>query len=204
MQIKKPSIFLIIALLSIPVNSQNLGTTAPSIGSVENDPFSNFQKKTPMMQELFQKIRNPQNEITYDLGPSVGSPFENKEYQPGKVFYGNEFLGDYYYRYNAYNQEIELKRTLLPEEKMQALIQDLKVTLQASGNRYMYRSMLMENGNREDGYLKLFHEGDNYELYERYIVKFKANLPKIQWLHLFQAGLQITLNIIFKILKKIL
>ena len=156
---------------------QQLGTTAPAGGGFENDPYANFQKKTPMMYKLFQLVKNNATEIKYDLGATIGSPFETKEYTKGKVYYDNEYLGDFYYRFNAYNQEIELKKTLLPEEKMQALIQDPKVTLTANGERYVYARMFTEKGNTEDGYLKLFYEGDRYNLYKRYIVNFKEGKP---------------------------
>lgn len=174
---KKSNYLLILFLFSSLFNfGQQLGEYNPT-ATFENDAFANFQKKTPMMQELFQKIRNSQEEIKYDIGSTIGSPFENKEYQKGKVYYENEFLGDYYYRFNAYNQEIELKKTLLPEEKMQALIQNPKVKLVTDKNSYQFARIFNDNGNAEDAYLKLFYEGDIYNLYERYIVKFKEGKP---------------------------
>ncbi len=143
----------------------------------ENNIYSNFQKKTPMMQELFQKVRNSSDEIKYDVGSTLGSPFENEEYEKGKVIYNNEILGDYYYRFNAYNQEVELKKTLLPEEKMEALIKDPLVSLETNGDYYVYTSMLSKNQKIEEGYVKLFYSGDKYKLYERYFVKFKEGKP---------------------------
>tara|TARA_R110002051_G_scaffold302135_1_gene370413 strand:+ start:8913 stop:9671 length:759 start_codon:yes stop_codon:yes gene_type:complete len=171
------NVLFLILIISQYGYSQVYGEApGPGVGA-ENNPYSNFQKKTPMMQELFQKIRNGNSEIKYDVGSTIGSPFENEAYQNGKVYYDGEFLGDYYFRFNAYNQEFELKKTLLPEEKMQALIKDPKVTLTTNDASYTYNSMLTQNKKAEEGYLRLFYKGTNYSLYERYFVKFKEGKP---------------------------
>ena len=60
---------------------------------------------------------------------------------------------------------------------MQALIQDPKVKLTANSNSYHFARVLTQNGNAEDTYLRLFYEGDTYNLYERYIVKYKEGKP---------------------------
>ncbi|WP_423997941.1 hypothetical protein [Maribacter sp. IgM3_T14_3] len=175
---KKIILFQLLILFGVFIGSAQVFGEAPGAGtSAESNIYSNFQKKTPMMQELFQKIRNSSSEIKYDLGETIGSPFENKEYKNAKVLYDGEFLGDFYYRFNAYNQEIELKKTDLSEEKIQALIKHPKVTLAANDESYVYRFMQTQNKKTEEGYLKLFYEGDTYKLYERYFVKFKEGKP---------------------------
>ncbi len=102
---------------------------APQSASVENDPMANFHKWTPMMQKLFQQVKNDGETISYYVGAEVGSPYEYEEFKKGKVYYKEEYLGEFYYRYNIFSNEIEVKKTLLEEETHKALIRDANVVL---------------------------------------------------------------------------
>ena len=142
------------------------------------DPFANvFQKWTPMMQKLFQQINNEKDYIEYDVGTAVGSPYENQGYLPGAVYYEEDHLGAFYYRYNAYNQEIELKKTLLPEEKQKALVKDPKVKLITTDGTIQFLSTTSIKGTLEEHYIKLIFNGTTYKLYQKLVIKFTEGRP---------------------------
>ncbi len=180
---KKPffiQLFLIIVLTNFStVTAQVITGSAPGAGvPAENDPYANFfQKWTPMMQKLFQEVNNNKDYIEYNIGPDVGSAYVNEDFIPGKVYYGNEKLGEVYYRYNAYNNEIELKKTNLPEEKEIALIKDEKIILKANDVQLKFCNFYTLKNSFESGYLNLIYTGNNYSVYERININYSEGKP---------------------------
>ena len=171
---------IILLLLAAISNAQQVGNAAPQMGAVENDPFANYhQRWNPRMQELFQKVKNDGETVSYYVGAEVGSAFETEDFNKGRVFYKDEDLGEFYYRYNIFSKEIEVKNTLLKEEKHKALIKDPNVLLVPSqgGHKYIYQSFVNEKGEKEEGYLIALYEGDSYSLYKFLQVKFTEAKP---------------------------
>ncbi len=171
---------IIILLLGGISNAQQVGNAAPQMGAVENDPFANYhQRWNPRMQELFQKVKNDGETVSYYVGAEVGSAFETEDFNKGRVFYKDEDLGEFYYRYNIFSKEIEVKNTLLKEEKHKALIKDVNVLLVSSqgSSKYEYQSFVNEKGEKEEGYLIALYEGDSYSLYKFLQVKFTEAKP---------------------------
>ena len=158
--------------------SQQMGTPAPFTAAVENDPAANFQKWTPMMQKLFQQVRDDDGIASYYVGAEVGSPYEHEAFKKGKVYYEEEYLGEFYYRLNIFSNEIEVKRTLLEEENYKALIANEKVSLVASnGKEYRYLTFKDEKNNTETGYITKLLNGSDYKLYKRVVAKYLAAKP---------------------------
>ncbi len=175
----------IIALLlfictSMYIHAQSSGATAPRMGAVENDPYANsFSRWNPIMQDLFQKVKNDGETVSYYVGAEVGSPFETEVFNKGKVFYKDENLGEFYYRYNIFSSEIEVKKTLLKEEKHEALIRDPNVVLITSqGNKeYRFLPFIHENGEKDQGYLIAVYEGKSYTLFKYLEAKYTEAKP---------------------------
>ena len=166
---------IIILLLGGISNAQQVGNAAPQMGAVENDPFANYhQRWNPRMQELFQKVKNDGETVSYYVGAEVGSAFETEDFNKGRVFYKDEDLGEFYYRYNIFSKEIEVKNTLLKEEKHKALIKDPNVLLIPSQGMRKYRFLpfINEKGEKDEGYLIALFEGNSYTLYKFLEVKF--------------------------------
>lgn len=162
------------------LNAQQVGNTAPQMGAVENDPFANYhQRWNPRMQELFQKVKNDGETVSYYVGAEVGSAFETEDFNRGRVFYKEEDLGEFYYRYNIFSREIEVKKTLLEEEKHKALIKDPDVLLVPSqeARKYQYQSFINEKGEKDEGYLIALYEGNSYTLFTFLQVKFTEAKP---------------------------
>jgi len=173
------TIFILFFLIATNSFGQVISGAARAAASeAAVDPFANvFQKWTPMMQKLFQQVNNGRDYIEYEIGADVGSPYENEQYLPGQVYYDEEHLGDFYYRYNAYNQEIELKSTLLVEEKQKALVKDAKVKLVTKSGTIQFLTAKNDKGKIADSYFKQTYMGEEYALYHKLIIKYTEGKP---------------------------
>ncbi|MCR9227094.1 MAG: hypothetical protein NXH90_06735 [Flavobacteriaceae bacterium] len=102
----------------------------------------------------------------------AGSPYTNDKFVQAPVFYKDEGMGTYYYRYNAYNEEIEIKKTNLPEEKITALTKDKAINVRVQGRPLSFATFIDKKGNTLNGYLTTVLDGETYDLYKRINVKF--------------------------------
>jgi len=164
---------LIVLLFSTATDAQQVGVANFGGADVENDPFANFhQQFTPMMTNLFQLVSNNKDYIEYNIGSDIGSPYVSDTFLPGKIYYKDEHIGNYYYRFNAYNGEIELKATLLDEEKEKALVQDALLKLVTENGTLQYLSVKNKKGQIQETYVKSIHSAKTYTLYERTRIKY--------------------------------
>ncbi|MEX0291031.1 MAG: hypothetical protein AB3N14_18150 [Flavobacteriaceae bacterium] len=147
---------------------------------VEQSPLANFfQRRTPMMDKLLRDhLKDDDGIERHYVGAEIGSAYEYEEFKPGKVFYREEFLGDFYYRHNAYNSEIELRRSNVKEAKQEALIKNKEVSLKDFKGREMrFLSFTTKKGKTKEAYLTKLVDGEKYNLYHRLVVKFTEAKP---------------------------
>ncbi|GGD55171.1 hypothetical protein [Muriicola marianensis] len=171
---------LLVILAFCSLQAQQAGVGAPQVAAVENDPFANYhQRWNPMMEKLFQLVRDDDGIVRHFVGAEVGTPYESESFEKGQVWYKDENLGEFYYRYNIFSREIELKRTLLPEEKHQALIRDPKVALilPNRNKEYRYLSFITDKGSKNDDYLVRVYKGSSYTLFKHQESKFTEAKP---------------------------
>lgn len=102
----------------------------------------------------------------------AGSPYVNDTFKPVNVYYENDLMDKLYYRYNALNEEIEIKKTALPEETPQRLLADKAIHLDVEGNPLSFKTFIDRKKNTLNGYLTLMVDGESYDLYRRVRVKF--------------------------------
>ncbi|WP_289644356.1 hypothetical protein [Maribacter aestuarii] len=151
---------------------------ALSNAQVEGSPLANFfQKRTPMMDILNALVKDDDGIVRHYVGAEVGSAYANDDFQPGQVFYNDEKLGDVHYRLNAYNDEIELKKTALDEEKPLALIKNEEVKMVTENGEIVFRTFLDDKNKSNEGYLYVLDEGEKYILYKRLYKKFSEPKP---------------------------
>jgi len=119
--------------------------------------------------DLFKLNESGNYVLNYKL--IKGSPYENNQYQPGKIIdekyhkSTNMFL-----RYNIYGDEIEIKKSL--NSKAKALLKKHDISCVIKGIPYKFLTF-KNSANREiDGYLKLLYKGTKYSLYERLTSRF--------------------------------
>ncbi|WP_375325309.1 hypothetical protein [Flagellimonas sp. GZD32] len=102
-----------------------------------------------------------------------GSPYLEDKFQATEMYYGDEDQGKIYYRYNAYNEEIEIKNSTLADEAPRSLNKDKAIAVMLD-NKYplSFSTFIDAKDNTLNGYLALLNEGDNFKLFRRVRVKF--------------------------------
>ena len=101
-----------------------------------------------------------------------GSPYLVDKFEKSTIYINNQSLGSFYSRFNAFSQEIEIKKTNLSEEGHKALIKDERIRVVFNDKEIQYTSFVNEKGKVIKDYLISMTSGPNYNLYQRYKVKF--------------------------------
>ena len=154
------SLFLIGSL-----NAQFAGqpaTYTPGIGAQTEGLYNNA------MGSIADKL----DKLNYEDSTIEGSPYVSNTFMPGQLFYGDEMVGNIYYRYNAYNEEIEIKQVNSENAPIRGLSKDKKIRLVANGKSMSFKTFIDKNGNTKNGYMTLLAKGD-YKLYKHLKVTFR-------------------------------
>lgn len=107
-----------------------------------------------------------------ELKDIQGSPYLNNSFLPTQLYYGDEKLDNIFYRYNAYNEEVEIKQKNVEGELIRGLGKDKKISLMVNGKPMSFKTFIDKQGNTQNGYLTLLADGD-YKLYKHVEVTFK-------------------------------
>lgn len=124
----------------------------------------NILRVQPAFNQFFVHLKSTQTKV--DVSKALGSPFEDENFSKGKLYDNTELIGDFYLRYNAYDDEIELKQTLLPEEPVQSLVKNSTFKAIYKNDNYSYKAYTNAKGQLVTGYLRLLTKG-NYALYHK-------------------------------------
>jgi len=101
-----------------------------------------------------------------------GSPYLSNVFNSAILYYGDESQGNIYFRYNGYNEEIEIKKQNLEAEPIRALKKDKKIRLIVDNKSISFKTFIDKKGNTKNGYLTLLKDG-KYKLYHHLGVSFK-------------------------------
>lgn len=171
-------IAMIIFMTGLPVfaqNTINYNTSARPTGDAAMEAAANMMtRRNPSNDFLFSAVRN--SEITVDWKNAVGSPYLNDQFSSGTLYANNEQIAKLYYRYNVYNDEIELKESLL-DSQISALVKDTQFKITDKSNTFIYGTIVSKKNEHSNGYLNLLVESGQYRLFRKDIVKFKKGAP---------------------------
>ncbi|GMN07591.1 hypothetical protein MTsPCn5_29800 [Croceitalea sp. MTPC5] len=116
-------------------------------------------------------IQEARQKLSFSTEEFQGSPYTTDTFLPTKLYYGDENLGDLFYRYNAYNEEIEIKQTNLETEGIRALGRDKKIAIVVNGKPMAFETFIDKRGKTQNGYLTQLVDG-KYSFYKRTDVKY--------------------------------
>jgi hypothetical protein len=119
--------------------------------------------------------RNKKNEDVYS--EFQGSPYISNKFFPATMYYGKENVGKIYYRYNALNEEIEIKKTNDEEAPIQGLSRDKEISILSNGKKMNFKTFTTAKNSTLNGYLTTIIDGKTYDLYKRNYVKFTEGKP---------------------------
>ncbi len=117
-------------------------------------------------------LRSSNVAATIQLANVKGSPYLADAFEKSTIYSNNELVGTYYTRYNAYSQEIELKKTTLAEEDYKSLVRNEKFRVVSANKEIRYTTFIDSKGKKQGDYLISMTNGDKYTLHKRFKVKF--------------------------------
>lgn len=163
----------ITAIVSTTLQAQYSGQVPTNMGGASQNAaagaaIANFLGP---VNEAYQKRRE------IDLDKFQGSPYTSNTFAPTILKYNDEVVGNIYYRYNALNEEIEIKKTSSEDEPYKALVKDKEISLLINAKPLSFKTFVTEKNETVNGYLTLLQKGNTYDLYQRTLVKFTEGQP---------------------------
>lgn len=167
----KKIIFLFIIINSTLTSAQYSGQASSNMSA------GGGAGATGQIYDLMGPIsdRDKKNEKAY-VG-FQGSPYISNTFLPATLYYGSENMGEIFYRYNALNEEIEIKKTNSEEAPLQSLSRDKQISLLSNGKKMSFKTFTTSKKNTLNGYLTTVIDGEKYDLYKRTYVKFTEGKP---------------------------
>ncbi len=162
----KHFIFFLLTIFSFSVQAQMTGQVM-SYGSGAGNVNSLGQ-----LEALMGPIGERSSKTDGIMENMQGSPYTSNEFQPGTVYYKDENSGKVFYRYNSYNEEIEIKQNNLKDEPLQSLGRDKNISMVSNdGKALRFSTFIDRKGLTQNGYLTRLIDGD-YSLFLRKTAKF--------------------------------
>ncbi|WP_286812954.1 MULTISPECIES: hypothetical protein [unclassified Maribacter] len=170
---RKILMLAITAIVSTTLQAQYSGQVPTNMGGASQNAaagaaIANFLGP---VNEAYQKRRE------IDLDKFQGTPYTSNTFAPTILKYNDEVVGNIYYRYNALNEEIEIKKTSSEDEPYKALVKDKEVSLLINAKPLSFKTFVTEKNETINGYLTLLQKGNTYDLYQRTLVKFTEGQP---------------------------
>lgn len=160
-------IFLSMCLLAIGVNAQFSGQVATNMsagGSTDAGISGAIQNLLGPISDADSKRANVWDEFS-------GIPYTDLNFKKTAVYFRDEYQGDIYYRYNAFNEEIEIKES--PEQQgIRALGRNKAIAITVNGKPMAFKTFIDKTGRTLNGYLTTLQSSGPYTLYKRTNVKF--------------------------------
>ena len=161
----KTTLFSFVTLFMVSLlNAQTFGTVNSS--NVGGQGASNAA-----ISHLMGGIIDANQKRTFSTEDFQGSPYISNTFSPTTLYYKNEKMGNLLYRYNAFNEEIEIKQTNLENEGIRALGRDKLISIIIDGKPMSFNTFIDKKGLTQNGYLTKLVDG-KYSFYKRYDVKF--------------------------------
>ncbi|ALM07894.1 hypothetical protein SB49_08845 [Sediminicola sp. YIK13] len=153
----------------------NYNNSSRPAGDAAMEAAANLMtRRNPSNDFLFSNVRNA--EVTVDWKNASGSPYLNESFSPCKLYMDKEQLGNFYYRYNAYSDEIELKESL-SSPQISSLVQNKQFRLIDGSNNYTYNTIISKKNKQSEGHLNLLEDGEHFSLFRKDFVTFKRGAP---------------------------
>jgi len=132
--------------------------------------FNAAQGGNPMLNLVMMELRVKEKQSGVE--EILGSPYLTEDFIKSKVYFGEEFVGDFFVRYNALNSEIEIKKSDLAEENPKRLLANQDLRVKYGKRELLFTTYINKKDETKNGYLSIISRGDKYTLYHRLAVKY--------------------------------
>lgn len=158
---------ILLAFVSVLSLNISLGQTS---GTVNN--FAGVSGTSSELNYLLGPIEQRKEKLSEKELGIIGSAYTSENFLPGQLYYGDDFEGNVFYRYNAYNEVIEVSDINVPGAPIRTLNRDKKIKLiSINGNPIQFKTYIDGKKLTQNGYLTQMRSG-NYSLYKRVDVKY--------------------------------
>lgn len=161
----------ITALFSISIlHSQSFGSVTSNQSSVPgaaNAAISYFVGDISSRQSKSQRDKDL-------LEDAQGSPYTSNTFSPTPLYYEDEKVSTVFYRYNALNEELEIKSSNTGDDLVKGLARDKELNIRPNGKKMSFKTFITSKKRTTNGYLTELVSGKKYDLYKRISVKFTA------------------------------
>lgn len=124
------------------------------------------------LEALMGPVAERENRTAGILANMQGSPYTSNDFKQGTIFYKEENNGKVFFRYNSYNEEIEIKEVNIADAPLRSLGRDKNIAMvSGDGKSLRFSTFIDKKGLTQNGYLTLLLDG-KYALYLRSTAKF--------------------------------
>ncbi len=164
-------LFFLIAAMPAEAQRFQEGVSGPTNFSASNlDLWANG--RNPNLDLFFEQVRMNADKR---LNPSdiIGSAYPIETFLPGKINANGDHLGDFYMRYDAFSDEVQLKKTSVSTEEYKALFRSKDIEAVIGDKVYEYHKFYDAKNRYYEGYLVPLVSAGNHTLYLRQEATFK-------------------------------
>lgn len=143
------------------VGRDKLGLCCTSQASLGNNPST---------MNFFSDLKNKFGDVTFTKTDGYakvqGSAYYVKEFKKATIYDKGEEVAEFYVRYDAFNDDLEVKRNKYSITQ-ESLIRDEDVSCMVDGREYKYLTFRDDKGRAVKGYVVSIYSGNTYTVYER-------------------------------------
>lgn len=169
---KKTIFSLLFAASFIGAQAQYSGQVQTTMSSGGSQAAGN----AAMIQGLLGPISDAKSKRTFNLDDFKGSPYTSNDFRLTSLYYKDDLIGQIFYRYNALNQEVEIKVENKEDEGIRGLARDKALKIMVDGKPLSFKTFIDKEDRTQNGYLITLVDGDEYKLYKRIFVKYTEGM----------------------------
>ncbi|MFD2101648.1 hypothetical protein [Flagellimonas iocasae] len=155
--------------------------TADRLAGFKGPDAENYDNgNNPWMMDLYNDMRTKLGvmgeEVNLTLEDIDGTIYLDESFQLGALHEDGVIFKRMYMRYDAYNDEIELRES--PDSKVtRAMVKNQKYSCSVNGSKFDYLQYKNDEGVLVAGYLEPLVNGGDYVLYQKQLKIFKEGKP---------------------------
>jgi len=146
--------------------SSRLAALKTGEGGLGNNPSA-----LNWFNDLRDKMAKLGTETKLSLDDIDGTVYVDENFTNGTIYYRSSPYGDYLLRYDAYNDEVELKRN--GSNQIEALHKNENISCKIGNDKLHFVEHKKASGEVQEGYLISLFEGADYTLYIKKAKIFK-------------------------------
>ncbi|WP_276392788.1 hypothetical protein [Eudoraea chungangensis] len=154
---------ILFLIITISLNAQSGPGGASPTGLQSIGGSGDLDRLTRWLNNASNNIRTSASKIS--LENIEGSVYFNDEFIKGDVFYLDKLFDSYPMRYNAYNDEIEIRRS--KDSPLESVYKSTSLTCIVDNQSYLYSKYFDGKGEIKEGYIIRLNQGPKFVLYEK-------------------------------------